>query len=185
MTGTRVFGSLLGCLMVSAWAFGQQAPATKIGFVEVESAVRGTDEGKVRFKEVDDWMRPKQEELTKLGADISAMQSDLSTKRGTLSDQALDDLNKKMVLRQREGEDKQRVYNRDLNQRLDVILSDMGGKLRDIVKTYSEQNGFAAVFIIKDNELIYLAPASDLTGTVVKLYNQKYPYTAKPAGATK
>ena len=185
MRRVKVLGSLLGCLMASGWAFGQQAPPTKIGFVEVEAAVRGTDEGKVRFKEVDDWMRPKQEELTKLGADISAMQNDLATKRGTLSDQALEDLNRRIVAKQREGEDKQRTYNRELNQKLDVVLSDMGGKLRAIVKAYAEQNGYAAFFIIKDNELIYLAPVSDLTETVVKLYNQKYPYTAKPAGATK
>jgi len=159
-----------------------QAPeaASKIGFVEVERAVFVCDEGKARLKDLETWAKPRQEELAKLGKAINDLGTELNARRGVASDDALAEMNKQLVARQREFEDKQRDAKREFEKRQDDVLKDLGSKLQEIVGTYARDNGFTAVFILKPNDLVYLTPGADITDTVIKLYNQKYPF---PAGA--
>jgi outer membrane protein len=165
-----------------------QAPESlpvKIAFVDVEKAVLSIDEGKIRLKELDDWAKPRQAELQKLGADISSLQNDIATKQGVASDDTLAQLNRTLVTKKREFEDKQRDAKRDFDQKQNAVLKDLGGKLNDIVTRYADENHYTAVFILKPNDLVYLANSADITDTVIKLYNQKYPFPPPAAGPAK
>jgi outer membrane protein len=159
-----------------------QAPemASKIGFVEVERAVFVCDEGKSRLRDLETWAKPRQEELGKLAKEINDLGVELNARRGATSDEALAEMNKQLVAKQREAEDKQRIAKREFEKRQDEVLKDLGSKLQEIVGSYARDNGFTAVFILKPNDLVFLAPGADITDTVIKLYNQKYPF---PGGA--
>jgi outer membrane protein len=178
--GAAILVSGLGVAM-SAWA---QAPevASKIGFVEVERAVLACDEGKARLKDLEAWAKPLQDELAKLGKDINDLTNDMNSKRGVASDEALADLNRQLVAKQRAFEDRQRVAKRDFEGRQDAILKDLGGKLQEVVATYAKENGFTAIFILKANDLVFLASGADITDIVIKLYNQKFPFPGGSAG---
>ena len=67
------------------------------------------------------------------------------------------------------------------------LLRELGGKLQEIITKYADQNRYTAVFIFNPNELAYMATSADITDTVIKLYNEKYPVAAKapPAAPTK
>ena len=169
-----------GFLMLSgAVAMAQQAAATtKIGFVDVEKAVFEIGEGQARFKELQAWAKPRNEELQKLGEEIQRLQQEIQSKRGVTNDDALQELNRQLVQRQREFEDKQRNAKRDYDQKQSVVLKEIGDKMNKIVSTLAKNEGYTAVFILKPNDVIYLAPASDLTEQVVKIYNETYPVPA-------
>jgi outer membrane protein len=178
----RGAAAVLSGLGLAASAMAQAPEASsKIGFVEVERAVAGSDEGKARLKDLESWAKPLQDELAKLGKEINDLGTDMNSKRGIATDDALAEMNKQLVAKQRTFEDKQRVAKRDFEARQNAVLKDLGGKLQEIVGTYAKDNGYTAVFILKPNDLIYLAPGADLTDIVIKLYNQKYPF---PGGAT-
>jgi outer membrane protein len=168
-------------LATSAWA---QAPetASKVGFVEVERAVAVCEEGKARLKDLETWAKPLQDELAKLNKDINDLGAEINAKRGVASDEALADLNRQLVAKQRGFEDKQRIAKRDFEQRQNDVLKDLGGRLQEIVANYAKENGYTAIFILKPNDLVFLAPGADITDLVIKLYNQKYPLPAA-AGA--
>ena len=51
-----------------------------------------------------------------------------------------------------------------------------------LVGTYARENGYTAIFILKPNDLVFLTPGADITDTVIKLYNQKYPFPGAAAG---
>jgi Skp family chaperone for outer membrane proteins len=165
-------------LALSAWA---QAPevGSKFAFVEVERAVTTCDEGKARLKELEIWAKPLQDELARLNKAINDAGAELNAKRASgAPDDALADLNRTLVAKQREFEDRQRVAKRDFEARQNDVLKDLGSKISDVVAAYAKENNFTAVFIFKPNELIYLNPGADITSAVVKLYNEKYPYSA-------
>jgi outer membrane protein len=176
--GAATFLGGLG-LAVSAWAQSPEA-ASKIGFVEVERAVIACDEGRARLKELEGWAKPVQDELAKLGREINDLHAQIAAKQGVANDEALADMNRQLVTKQRAFEDRQRVAKRDFEGRQDNVLKDLGGKLQEIVGNYAKENGYTAIFILKANDLVYLAPGADITATVIKLYNEKYPF---PAGA--
>ena len=168
-------------LAVGVWAQSPEA-ASKVGFVEVERAVFGCEEGKARLRDLETWAKPRQEELAKLSKEINDLGTELNARRGVASDEALAELNKQLVGKQRQAEDKQRIAKREFEKRQDEVLKDLGSKLQEIVGTYARENGFTAIFILKPNDLVFLAPGSDITDTVVKLYNQKYPFASAAGG---
>ncbi len=184
MGRTRLVAAVLVGVSLGAAAWAQQ-PAepgpTKIAFVYVQRALGSTDEGKVRLKELDDWARPRREELAKLDKEINDIKGELVTKQGVASDDALADLNRRLVARQRELEDKQRIAQRDFDERRQSVLKDLGGKLQDVITKYADANRYTAVFIFNPEQLAYLANSADITETVIKLYNEKYPLVAKAA----
>ena len=167
-----------------AAAVSAQAPeaVSKIGFVEVERAVFVCDEGKARLKDLETWAKPRQEELAKLAKEINDLGTELNARRGVASEEALAEMNKQVVAKQREAEDKQRIAKREFEKRQDDVLKDLGSKLQEIVGTYARENGFTAIFILKPNDLVFLAPGADITDTVIKLYNQKYPFPGGTGG---
>jgi outer membrane protein len=174
------FAGALG-LAAGVWAQSPEA-VSKIGFVEVERAVLACDEGKARVKDLETWARPRQEELAKLGKEINDLGTELNSRRGVASEEALAEMNRQLVGKQREAEDRQRVVKREFEKRQDEVLKDLGSKLQEIVGTYARENAYTAIFILKPNELVFLAPGSDITETVVKLYNQKYPFPGGTGG---
>jgi len=99
------------------------------------------------------------------------------------SDEAIAELNRQLVAKQREFEDRQRNAKRDFEAKQQAVLKDIGGKLQEVVTTYSEANHYTAVFIFNPDQLAYLAPSADITNTVIKLYNEHYPLGAKAPAA--
>ena len=175
--------AFLGALGIAAGAWAQSPEASsKIGFVEVERAVLACDEGKARLKDLDAWARPRQEELARLGKEVQDLGAELNSKRGVATDEALAELNRQLVAKQREAEDKQRVAKREFDKRQDEVLKDLGSKLQEIVSGYAREQGFTAIFILKPNDLVFLAPGADITDTVIRLYNQKYPFAGGSGG---
>jgi outer membrane protein len=152
--------------------------------VYVQKALASTDEGKVRLKELDDWARPRQEELGRLEKEINDLKGEMVTRQSAAGSDAVGDLNRRLVAKQREFEDKQRLAKRDFEEKQQGLLRELGGKLQEIITKYADQNRFTAVFILNPNDLAYLATSADITDTVIKLYNEKYPLAANaPAAA--
>ncbi|MDD5562223.1 MAG: OmpH family outer membrane protein [Thermoanaerobaculaceae bacterium] len=185
MSFTRLFGTVLAGLLLGGAAWAQQpevAPA-KIAFVYVQKALASTDEGKARLKDLDEWARPRQDELAKLDKEVNDLKGEIISKQGVASDDAIAELNRKLVAKQREFEDRQRGAKRDFEAKQQAVLKDIGGKLQDVINKYAEANHFTAVFIFNPDQLAYLAPAADITDTVIKLYNERYPLAAKAPAA--
>ncbi|MFH1175853.1 MAG: OmpH family outer membrane protein [Acidobacteriota bacterium] len=181
---TRVAAVFL-CGLVLAGAAAAQAPVATAGkfvFVDVERAVVLIDEGKARLQELEEWARPRQEELAKLNGDVTNLGNELNAKRGTIPDDQLADLNRRLVARQREFEDKQRIGKREFEERQNGVLRELGRKLNDVITKYAEDSQFAVVFILKPNDVVYLARENDITDTVIKLYNETHPFATKAAG---
>lgn len=185
MSFTRFSGAVLAGLLLAGGAWAQQtevAPA-KIAFVYVQKALAGTDEGKARLKDLDEWARPRQDELAKLDKEVNDLKGQIMSKQGVASDEAIAELNRQLVAKQREFEDRQRNAKRDFEAKQQAVLKDIGGKLQEVVTTYSEANHYTAVFIFNPDQLAYLAPSADITNTVIKLYNEHYPLGAKAPAA--
>jgi Skp family chaperone for outer membrane proteins len=89
------------------------------------------------------------------------------------------------VAKQREFEDRQRVAKRDFEERQTTVLKDLGEKLNAVVTQYADQNHYTAVFILKPNDIVYLANTADITDAIIRLYNERYPFLQAGATPTK
>jgi outer membrane protein len=185
MTFAKLGGAVCGGILLVGSGFAQQAePPTKIAFVYVQKALASTEEGKVQLKELDDWARPRQEQLARLDKEVNDLKNQIVSKQGLAGDDALSELNRQLVAKQREFEDKQRDGKRDFDRKQQAVLRDLGGKLQQIITDYADKNHYTAVFIFKPDDLAYLANSADITDTIIKLYNEKYPLPAKASSPT-
>jgi outer membrane protein len=183
MKFSKLSGAVCAAALVAGSGLAQPAeqPATKIGFVYVQKALASTQEGKARLKELDDWARPRQEQLAKMDKEINDLKGEILSKQGVASDDTLADLNRQLVARQREFEDKQRDGKRDFEEKQQALLREMGGKLQQVINDYAQKNRYTAVFIFKPDDLAYMANFADITDTIIKLYDEKFPLAAKAA----
>jgi len=185
MKFSKVALALTTSLFLAAAARAQQtAPApdstpVKIGFVDVERALASTSEGQAQLKALDEWARPRRDEINQIGQQLTDLQRELVSKQGAAADDVLAELNRKFVAKKRELEDKQRDAKRDFDLRQTSVLKELGGKLQGVISRFADGNHYTAVFILKGDDLAYLTKSADLTDTLVKLYNEQYPVAAK------
>ncbi|MFI5142780.1 MAG: OmpH family outer membrane protein [Thermoanaerobaculales bacterium] len=170
---------LVGAANAQQAAPAQENPPVKLGFVDVERALASTDEGKVQLKALDEWARPRRDEINQLGQAVNDLQRELMTKQGSASEDVLSALNRQFIAKKRELEDKQRDAKRDFDLKQTTVLKELGGKLQQVIAKFADANRYTAVFILKADDLAYLAKTAELTETVVKLYNESYPVASK------
>lgn len=170
-------------LALGAGRVGAQEAPAKIGFVDVQRALLTIEEGKAKRKELQDWAAPRQQELQRLDQEIQALQQELASKQQSASLDQLADLNRRFTAKKREFEDKQRQYSRELEEKQNEVLRALGQKLEQLLKEYADAQKYTAIFILQPDQVAYVANFADITDTLIKLYNEKYPYP--PKGGTK
>lgn len=170
--------TLSGVLAVALALAAVPAMAGKIGWVEVERAAATVKQGKEVLKQLEEWAKPRQEQIKSLADAVSKARQQAARQRGVASDEAADRLQQEAVDAQRRYEDAVRTFKREYNQKQNDMLKPVADRLNAVISDYAKANGFDAVLIFKPRTIIYLADSSDLTSTVIKLYDERFPVSA-------
>lgn len=158
-----------------ALAAAMPAMAGTVGFVDAERAVVTVAEGKAKLAELEAWAEPRRERLEQLQAEGRALQKELAEKRGVVAADAVRELENRIRDAARSFEDERRAFQRDLEKKQDEFLADIAVKVGTVASEYAEANGYDAVFVLNAQPLIYVADSADLTETVIRLYDQRFP----------
>jgi outer membrane protein len=202
--------------MISAWAqTGSAAPAgaasapaspatsttmvtgegSKVGTINIEQAVIGSNEGQRDFEALKKKVEPKQNELKSQNDELEGLQKQLQTQGDKLNDDARATLVKQIETKKksfdRAVQDAQEDYQ---NQSKDVFQKILQKMAPSIIK-YAQDNGFAMIVDTSNPWpqspiLWYDGNKYDITKAVVDLYNNQSGVAApaaaaspKPAGA--
>jgi len=165
---------LLVLLVVSIVAGGPLF-AGKIGFVDARRAVSEVDEGQVKLKQLDGWAGPQREELLELSARLGEIQGQVAKQSAVGSEESIVRLRDEETRLRRAFEDKKLKFDRELNAKTDEFLADVAVKVGTVASDYGKANGFDAIFMKNAQPLIYISDQSELTDTVIRLYNVRFP----------
>ena len=168
------------CLTVSG--FGQ---SPKIGFVNSQQVLYGTDEGKKGLAVLEQYMAEQREAFEVRNSELTKLQQDYTTQQRTMNPDALASaertIQEKELELRRFSEDAQA----DFNARQNEVLQGISGKIQVIIQEYAQQNSFDAIFA-RDQNQIYVSPLLDVTEAIIQVYNQRHPgepvASAPPAG---
>jgi Skp family chaperone for outer membrane proteins len=149
--------------------------AGKIGFVDAERAVVTVDEGAAKAKELEDWAVPERERIEQLGDRVNELRQEIAAKSRVASEETINELEAQEIQVRREFDDARREYDRILDQKQNEFLGDIAVKVGTVASDYAKANDYDAVFVINAQPLIYLAESADLTDTVIRLYNERFP----------
>ena len=189
-----LLAAILSTLALSALALGQGAATTaggtKVGIINMQTAIVATNEGQRDFENLQKKFEPKRNELKSLGDELDSLKKQLDTQGSKLNDDARADLVKKIEAKQktltRASEDAQSDLQAQQNEIAQRIVQKMG----PVIGKYAKDNGLGMILDATrawpDGELIWANDTVDLTKAVVDAYNAQsdVPAPAKPASAT-
>ena len=161
------------------------ASAQKAAWLNMQSALLGTQDGEKVQAELKKKFAPKEQEFQKRQSDLQARQAQYQKTMNTISDAAKASAEREMEALgrtlQRDNEDAQQDFQAEENR----VLSPLLQKMQNIINKYATDNQIGMVVDAsrQQNNLIYADPASDITKAIVALYNQA-PAAAAPVPAT-
>ena len=158
--------------------FAQNAAPARLAVIDVQRVLNTSIAGKAaqdRLKKLQD---DKMTRANKMQDDVKALDTEINTKKLSLSEDKLADLQKqladKQVALQRFGQD----ADKELGEARDKELLALENKIKPVIDQIGKEMGLAAIFNKFESGLVYASDAIDITDTVVKRFNES---TAAPA----
>lgn len=151
------------------------AIAGKVGFLDVEKAVSTVKEGQAQMQALEAWAKPRQEQVEQLRARAVELTNQLTAQRNVATADVVAQLEKDVLAARRAFEDAGRAFNRDLDAKQGEMLGDVALKMGRVASEYGKANDFEAIFTLQAQPLIYVSDGADLTDTVIRLYDERYP----------
>ena len=161
-----------------------QTPA-KVAIIHVQNAILQTKDGQKAASELQGRFAPKKAALEKKQADIAALQDTLRKGSATMSEEAkaklMRDIDANNKSLQRDTEDAQA----DLDAEQGKVMQELGNKVMAVLEKYATANGYALVLDVSNPQtpVLWASQTIDITGDIVKLYDQANPGTGAPAAA--
>lgn len=167
--------SLRWIVVVLAMLSALPATAGKVGFLDAERAVTSVQEGKRQLQALDGWARPRRERLAQMQANLVELDKQLTAQRSVATSEVIKELESGFLQARREFEDAGRNFNRDLEAKQTEFLEAVATKIGTVASDYGKANDFDAIFMLNAQPLVYIRDAADVTDTVIRLYDERFP----------
>jgi len=195
-TGTAMFALVLAIAGLAqstpaAPATAAAAPAggVKVGIIDIQQAIIGTNEGGRDFEALQKKFEPKRNELASQNTEIDNLKKQLNTQGDKMNEEARATLVKSIETKQkslqRAAEDAQNDYQQQQNEIAQRILQ----KMAPVIDKYAKANAYGLLFDSSNpwpqGPLLWATAGVDLTKTIVDAYNAQSGVAAppRPAGA--
>lgn len=184
---------LLSCILIAVlWipviGMSQTASPTaaaqtgKIVWINMESAVFSSDEGKNEFAGIQQFVDAKNSELNELKKEFESLSNTLSVQGSKLTDEARADMQYEISVKETELQRFQQDTQTEINNKQERAFSYVGKRMNLVIDKVAREKGFAAVMNIEPNRDIWIDETLNITDEVVKAYNATYPVSkAKPS----
>jgi outer membrane protein len=151
--------------------FAQGAAPGRLAVIDVQRVLNTSVAGKAaqdRLKKLQD---DKMARAAKIQEDMKALDTEINTKKLSLSEDKLADLQKqlsdKQIALQRYGQD----ADKELQDARDKELVVLEGKIKPVIDQIGKEMGLAAIFNKFESGLVYASDAIDITDSVIKRFN--------------
>ncbi|MGA7440749.1 MAG: OmpH family outer membrane protein, partial [Candidatus Sulfotelmatobacter sp.] len=206
----RSFLAIAVLSMISAWAqtASTSAPAsmtsaasapsastpvatgtgTKLGTINIEQAVMGTNEGQRDFEALRKKLEPKQNELKSQNDELEALQKQLQTQGDKLNEDARATLVKQIETKKKSFDRSVQDAQEDFQNQQKEIFQRILQKMAPVIVKHAQDGGFALVMDTSNpwpqSPLLWYGEQGDITKAVVDIYNAQSGVPAPaPAGA--
>jgi outer membrane protein len=164
---------------------------TKVGAINMEGAVFGSNEGRRDLEAVQKKFEPKNSELKSQNDELESLKKQMSTQEGKLNEDALATLKKQIESKQKLFDRAMQDAREDFANQNQEIFSRILPKVAPVIIKYSQDNGYGMIIDTSKQwpdgtALMIPGEALDITKAVVDIYNTQSGVPAPPtAGAAK
>ena len=151
-------------------------PGTKIGTINIEQAVVGTNEGQRDFAALQKKLEPKQSELKSQNDELESLQKQLQTQGEKLNDDARTTLVKQIETKKKSFDRAVQDAQEDAQNQQKEIFQRILQKMAPVIVKHAQDTGYGMIVDTSNPWpqspiLWYDGDKSDITKAVVDLYN--------------
>jgi len=162
---------------------------TKIGTINIEQTVIGTNEGQRDFEALRKKLEPKQNELKGQNDELESLQKQLQTQGDKLNDEARATLQKQIESKKKAFDRAVQDAQEDAQNQQKEIFQRILQKLAPVIVKHAQESGFAMIVDTSNpwpqSPILWYGESGDITKAVVDLYNTQSGVAAPPAGGPK
>jgi len=174
----------VAALALAAPMFAQNAPQ-RVAVIDVQKVLTQSAAGKVAYEKLKKMQDDRIARAAKMDEEVKALENDLNSKKMSLSEEKVTDLNKtisdKKIAMQRYAQD----ADREVGEARDRELQALEAKIKPVIDALGKEMGLAAIFNKFESGLVYASDAIDITDTVVVRFNSATGPAAPAPAATK
>ena len=179
-----LFTGLAGVIGAAPWAMSQglTAGGLKFGFVNSVEVLQGTDEGRQKVAEFQQWLEARQKELQQDKAELDRLREQFAAQERTLNPDTRTEMMRTIEDRDRRLRRKHEDSQLETEARNRQMLEQVGTKIQTIISEYAQQNGYSVIFLRNESQS-YVDPSLDITKELVSIYNQRHPVASAQASS--
>ena len=165
-----------------------KATGTKVGTINIEQAIFGSNEGRRDFEALAKKFEPKQNELKGLADEIDSLKKQLNAQQDKLNEESRDKLMKQIETKQKSFDRSTQDAQEDFQNQQGEIGNKILTKMAPLIVKYASENGYGMILDTSQQwprgPVIWYGPAVDITQPIVETYNAQSGVPAPAAGST-
>ena len=175
----------------SASGMATSTTGTKVGTINIQEAIFGSNEGQRDMQALQKKYEPKQSELKNQNDELEALKKQLTTQQDKLNPDALDNLKKQIETKQKSFDRSVQDFQEEVGGQQQDIAKRVLQKMAPMIVKYSQDNGFGIIVDTSkpwpESNVLWWGEAVDITRAVVEAYNVQsgVPAPAAPGAAAK
>ncbi|MGA7694727.1 MAG: OmpH family outer membrane protein [Candidatus Sulfotelmatobacter sp.] len=164
---------------------------SKLGTINIEQAVVGSNEGQRDFEALRKKLEPKQNELKSQNDELEALQKQFQTQSDKLNDDARATLQKQIETKKKSFDRAVQDAQEDFQNQQKEIFQRILQKMAPVIVKHAQDSGFAMIVDTSNpwpqSPILWYGEQGDITKAVVDLYNTQsgVPAPAASGAATK
>jgi outer membrane protein len=178
--------SVFAAACSTGWA---QSP--KIAVIDMQGALLQTKDGQKAAAELKTKFSPKEQELQKRNADLTAKQDQYRKSENTLSADQKASLARDIDTLQRNLQRDAQDARQDFEEAQNKLMGGLLQKMQQVLTAYANQNQITMIFDIsaQPNNLLYADKATNITAAIIAMYDKNDSVTptappSKPSSTT-
>jgi outer membrane protein len=160
---------------------------TKVGAINIEGALFGSNEGRRDLEALGKKFEPKQTELKGQNDELESLKKQLTTQQEKLNEDALATLKKQIETKQKSFDRSVQDAQEEFGTQQQEIANRILAKMAPIVVKYAQENGFGMILDTSkqwpQSPVLMAGEGVDITKAVVDIYNAQSGVPAPAAGA--
>lgn len=149
--------------------------ATKVGTININEAIVGSNEGRRDMETLNKKFEPKENELKGQNDELEALKKQLSTQGDKLNEDTAASLRRQIETKQKEFDRAYQDFQEEVGNQQQEIASRVLKKMAPLIVKYAQDNGFGVIVdtskMWPQSNILWWTESVDITKPVVDAYN--------------
>jgi len=164
----RISSALVPLLAVAfaGPVLAQETAPLKVAIVDVEQVLTQTEAGRERLSALDSFAGRERTRLERLQQELEDLRARIQAAQEAGTGEVEDlrrELQRKTIVFNQAAED----TAREVQQRRQTVFEEMEGLVMPVIQAIGEEGGYTLIFRNLESGLVYVDPATDITGEVI------------------